>query len=283
MSKISFIAKMAKIILRYTKPKYMDSQIEIEDFLAKKYKSPDKPVKSIFKSVELNGMQTFTFGNREKCKNIILYIHGGAYVNEINYQHHLYCMKMSRKLDSYVLAPVYGLAPTHKAEETFESIESLYRNLLKIDKNIILMGDSAGGGFVLSFAQYLKTVNLPQPKNIIVFSPWVDISMSNPPYDSENDPILGEIGLKTIGKSWAGNLDTKDYLVSPLYGDKSGLAETLIFAGENEIFYKDIKKYAEECKNVQLVTGEDLFHIYPLFPILEAKKAFKEIEKEIMK
>lgn len=282
MSEKSFIAKMAEIILRFTKPKYMDSQIEIEYFLAKKSKAQDKPVKSIFKSIELNGMQTFTFGNRQKCKNIILYMHGGAYVNEINCQHYLYCMKLARKLGSYVLAPVYGLAPNHKVLETFEDIESLYRGLLKLDKNIILMGDSAGGGFMLSFAQYLKTLNLAQPKNIIVFSPWVDISMSNHPYDSEIDPILGEIGLKEIGKSWAGNLDTKDYRLSPLYGDKSDLTETLIFAGEKEIFYKDIKKYVEGCENARLVTGEDLFHIYPLFPIPEAKKAFKEIEKEIM-
>ena len=282
MSKKSFFAKIAENILRFTKPKYMDSQIEIEDLLAKKSKVQEKPVKSLFKSTELNGMQTFTFGNSENCKNTILYLHGGAYINEINYQHHLYCMKLSRKLDSYVIAPVYGLAPNHKAIETFEAIECLYQNLLKQDKNIILMGDSAGGGFVLSFAQYLKTVSLPQPKRIIAFSPWVDISMSNPPYDSENDPILGEIGLREIGKSWAGNLDTKDYRVSPIYGDKSDLAKTLIFAGEKEIFYKDIIKYVEDCENAQLVTGEGLFHIYPLFPIPEAKKAFKEIEKEII-
>ena len=69
---------------------------------------------------------------------------------------------------------------------------------------------------------------------------------------------------------------------SPLYGDKSNLAKTLIFAGTNEIFYKDIKEYVENCDNVRLVTGESLFHIYPLFPIPEAKKAFKEIKKEII-
>ena len=188
MSEKSFIAKMAEIILRFMKPKYMDSQAEIEEFLAKKSKIHNKPVKSIFKSVDFNGMQVFTYGNKGNCKNIILYVHGGAYVNEINYQHHLYCMKLSRKLNSYVVAPVYGLAPNHKSQETFEVIRELYRDILKLDKNTILMGDSAGGGFVLSFAQYLKTIDLPQPSHIVTFSPWVDISMGNPPYDSENDP-----------------------------------------------------------------------------------------------
>ena len=282
MSGKSFIAKVEEKILRHTKPKYMDSQECVEDFLEEKSKVPDKPVKSIFKSTAFNGMQVFTFGNKEKCEKIILYVHGGAYVNEINLQHHLYCLMLSRKLNAFVLAPVYLLAPNHKAMESFEDITELYKTLIGSKKNITLMGDSAGGGFVLSFAQYLKSINMPQPNRIITFSPWVDISMANPPYDSENDPILGEIGLREIGKSWAGNLDGKDYRVSPLYGDSTNLAKTLIFAGSDEIFYKDIVKYTENNDNVRLITGDGLFHIYPLFPMPEAKKAFKEIKREIM-
>ena len=135
----------------------------------------------------------------------------------------------------------------------------------------------------LSFCQYLKTIGLPQPERIISFSPWVDVSMSNPPYDSENDVILGEIGLKEVGKSWAGDLGTQDYRVSPLFGDNAGLADTLIFAGTDEIFYKDIKMYVKNLEddgvNVKFITGNGLFHIYPLFPIPEARSAFKEIKE----
>ena len=61
--------------------------------------------------------------------------------------------------------------------------------------------------------------------------------------------------------------------------------DTIIFAGENEIFYKDIKKYVEKVKkenvNVKLIIGPELYHIYPLFPIPEAKKAFKVIKNEL--
>ncbi|MEE1129783.1 MAG: alpha/beta hydrolase [Methanobrevibacter sp.] len=281
----SFISKIAENILKRTKPDYMDSHKKINEFLAEKSKKESKPAKSIFKSTEFSGMEVFTFGD-ENSKNTIVYVHGGAYVNEINWQHYLFCFLLSRKLDAYVIAPVYSLAPLHKSKETFDQITELYKNVLAKNDNITLMGDSAGGGFILSFCQYLKTINLSQPDHIITFSPWVDISMSNPPYDNENDPILGEIGLREIGKSWAGEFDTKDYRVSPLFGDNSGLAKTLIFAGDGEIFYRDIKKYYEDLKNkgvdARLITGKGMFHIYPLFPIPEAKKAFKEIKKEIM-
>ena len=281
-NKKSLIAKIEETILRFTKLKFMDSKENVDDFL--KNPTDHKPPKGIFKTMDFNGAQVFTFGDKN-AKNTILYIHGGAYALEINYQHLLYCFLLSRKLDAHVLAPVYPLAPQHNANEAYGLIIEIYEKLIS-RKDLILMGDSAGGGFVFSFCQYLKTVNLPQPKKIITFSPWVDVSMSNPPYDSADDPILGEIGLVEIGKSWAGELDTKNYLVSPLFGDNHGLADTLIFAGTDEIFYKDIKKHVlnlkEDGVNVKLISGEGLFHIYPLFPMPEAAKAFKEIKKEIM-
>ena len=268
----------------FTKPEYMDSKEKIDEFIREKSVSHDNIPKGIFKSIDFNGMDVFTFGD-ENASNVILYVHGGAYINEINYQHLLYCFKLSRKLDVKVFLPVYPLAPLHKVNETFELLTDFYKTLVSDD--LIMMGDSAGGGLVFSFCQYLGTVDLPQPDKIITFSPWVDISMSNPPYDNENDPILGEIGLREIGRSWAGDLDTKDYRVSPLYGDNRGLPKALIFAGTNEIFHKDISRYVEKLKedgvNVRFIEGGGLFHIYPLFPMSEAKEAFKEIKKEIIK
>ena len=255
--KKSFIAKIEEMILKHNKLKFMDSKESLDDFLNSKLNDSAKPVKSIFKSIDVDGTQVFTFGDKN-AKNTILYIHGGAYVMEINYQHLLYCFLLSRKLDAYVLAPVYPIAPLHKSTDAFEILVGFYEKLLSRD-NLILMGDSAGGGFIYSFCQHLKTLNLPQPQKTITFSPWVDVSMSHPPYDSKNDPILGEIGLKEIGKLWAGDLSTHDYRVSPLFGDNVGLADTLIFAGENEIFYEDIKKYVENLKrdgvNVRMVAG----------------------------
>ncbi|MBR0370232.1 MAG: alpha/beta hydrolase fold domain-containing protein [Methanobrevibacter sp.] len=273
---MSFIAKIYEKILMSTKPEYMDSHEKINQFLAGK---EDQTPKSIFKSFNFNGMEVFHFGNRKSSDRTIIFMHGGAYVNEINYQHFLYCWLLSRKLNAYVLAPAYPLAPKHSCNETFELITDLYEEYS--DDNLIMMGDSAGGGFALSFCQYLKTIDLNQPDNIVVFSPWVDISMSND-YDSSNDPILGEVGLREIGKSWAGDLDTRDYRVSPLYGDKEGLAKTLIFAGDNEIFYKDIEEYVKNAPDVRLIVGKGMFHIYPLFPMPETFTSFKEIKKEIM-
>ena len=278
----SFIAKVEEKILIFTKPDYMGSQEKVKELLSQE-QSEDKPVKSIFKSRDFNGLQVFEFGDKS-AKNLIVYVHGGVFIGEINWQHYLFCLLLSRKLDAYVLAPVYPLAPAHSAMETFDLIRGFYESLIQEHDNISLMGYSAGGGFVLSFCQYLNEINLPQPDNIITYSPWVDISLSNTPYDNDSDPILGEVGPREIGKVWAGELETKGYKVSPLFGDNSNLPKTLIFVGDNEIFYKDILKYYENLKrdnvDARLVVGSGMFHIYPLFPIPEARDTFKELKKE---
>lgn len=284
MSNKSFIANIEESILRHLKLDFMDSKENVDIFLNDRLNAPEKPVKAIFKSIDFSGMQVFTFGNAH-ARNTILYMHGGAYVNEINYQHFIYCWLLSRKLDAYVLAPVYPLAPKHNAGEAYETVTELYKTLISKD-NLILMGDSAGGGFVHSFCQYLKTIDLKQPEKTVTFSPWVDVSMSNPPYNSCDDAILGEIGLSEIGKAWAGDWDVKDYRISPLFGDNTGLADALIFVGEDELFFRDVEKYVDNLKNdgvnVKLIVGSGLFHIYPLFPMPEARDAFKEIKKEII-
>ena len=283
--KKSTISKIEEKILKITKPKYMNSQIEIEKFINKQMETEDKTVKTVFKTKKYDDNQILTFGDENKDR-IILYIHGGGYINEINIQHKSYSYILSKKLNAYVIMPAYPLAPKHTYKETYKLISQIYEKLLKQEKEIILMGDSAGGGFAISFCQYLNTINLKQPDYLITFSPWLDLSMSGE-YEKieKTDPILGITGLKAIGEKWAGDLDTQDYKVSPYYGDNTNLPKTLIFTGTNEIFYTDIKKYYKKLQNeeidVKLIEGEDLFHIYPLFPNPEAKEALKIIKNEI--
>ena len=194
----------------------------------------------------------------------------------------LHCRKLAKKLNAYVIAPVYPLAPSNKANQTYDLLTPLYEKLSS-RKNLILMGDSAGGGFVYSFCQYIKNTDLPQPHRIITYSPWVDISMSNTPYPSEKDATLGDVGLREIGKTWAGDWDTQDYRVSPIFGNNTGLPDTLIFVGGDELFYDDINKYVEKLKNdgvdAKLSVGEEMFHIYPVFPISESNQVVKEIQE----
>lgn len=149
------------------------------------------------------------------------------------------------------------------------------------------MGDSAGGGLSAAFCEYLAENDLPQPKNLILISPWVDVSMSGD-YDSvKYDPMLGVDGARKMGESWAGNLDTKNYKVSPLFGDVKKLPKTTLFVGTYEIIYPDVVKFYEKLKKnnvkAELNVGEKMTHVYPVYPLVpESKKAFKHIVEIIL-
>lgn len=280
MSK-SLLSKIVELILWKTKPAYMNSQEEVEKFLKNK---TDEDFKTMFHSEECYGLKYVLIGEKYEDNHAILYFHGGAYVNQLNIQHQLYCYILSKLLKKPVFIPVYPLAPKHTFIESYELLTKLYSNLEEKYEYITLMGDSAGGGLALAFSQYLNKNNLRQADNIIVFSPWLDVSMNNN-IDDSNDPILGNTGLKEIGKTWAGNYDLTDYRISPFYGPNTNMPRILLFSGSNEIFYENIENYyytlIKNNVDAKLIVGRDLFHIYPLFPIPEAINALKKVKNEI--
>jgi acetyl esterase/lipase len=101
---------------------------------------------------------------------VILYVHGGSYVGEMIIPQLRMLSKIAEQTDATTLIPIYPLAPKHTYKDAYDLITRLYQDLLKEkDSSVIhFMGDSAGGGFILAFAEYLKTIGLPQPKNIII-------------------------------------------------------------------------------------------------------------------
>ena len=88
-------------------------------------------------------------------------------------------------------------------------------------------------------------------------------------------------GLVEMGKCWAGNLDLRDYRVSPIFGDISCLQNVCLFVGTREIFYPDVTDFYEMLQelgiNTELVVGEGLNHVYPHYPIPEADDAFDQV------
>lgn len=126
-------------------------------------------------------------------------------------------------------------------------LHHLYQNLLqKVEdaEQIVIMGDSAGGQIALSFAQSLKEKQLPQPGHIVLLSPVLDATFSNPEakkYEQE-DPMLGIEGSKYLATLWAGDTPLEDYRISPINGEIEGLGHITIVIGTKETLYPDALK-----------------------------------------
>ena len=100
------------------------------------------------------------------------------------------------------------------------------------------------------------------------------------------DPILHLDLVRVHGRFWAGNDDTHDPRVSPLYGDMTGLPPVTIYCGDRELLYPDItracNKLLEAGVDADLIVGRGLNHDYPLMPLPEARTAVREVVKLIL-
>jgi acetyl esterase/lipase len=215
----------------------------------------------------------------------ILYLHGGGYVYEIMSPHWEFLGRLSEALQCTITVPIYPLAPKHQCREVFDMILPIYQQIISDVKpeDVVVMGDSAGGGMSLSLAQLLKEKELPQPGNIILISPALDMTFSNPEiHEVEKlDPISAVPALIDIIKWYGGEMDSKHYLISPLYGNFEGLGKISLFIGTHDILYPDARKFKMlvEQKGIGINYYEypSMIHVWPLFFFPESKKATEEI------
>lgn len=250
---------------------------------------PEPPAK-LLKEISLtthdvNGRKVFTFTSPvATTKKHILFFHGGAYILNFTFLHWKLITRLVREINCIVTAPDYPLLPDYSYKERLAMGEDVYKELLKQTSadNIIFMGDSSGGNLALSLAQKLMVDKIAQPAQIILISPWLDVTMNNPQMQevSKRDPML-PLSDNKLGKLHAGDRDMKDFLVSPLYGSLKGLGKISLFTGTDDILNPDAKllKSKAEIEGVKLNYFEykHMLHDWIIFPISEAKLAFDQI------
>ena len=239
---------------------------------------------------EINGHLVWTIAPKENAgEKHIIYLHGGAYVNSFAPQHWTFISKLVQTLNCTVIAPNYPHAPEHNVHDVFALLLPLYNELATREgsANVTIMGDSSGGGISLALAQRLREDGQTQPGHVILLSPWLDATLSNPEIVEFDriDPFLGVEGLKYGGEVYARDVDPKSYLVSPVYGSLKDLAPVTLFIGTRDILYPDCRKLRDKAvaEGVRLDYREyaEMVHNWMLGPMPEAKQAIKEIVETV--
>ena len=221
---------------------------------------------------EYKNRKIFIITPKEETTNPlkILYFHGGSYVAEASKDHWNFIKKIVETTKATLIMPDYPLTPKHNYKDVFEMVESLYQEIIqKIDtKNLILMGDSAGGGLTLALEEKIGEKNIPQPQKTILISPWLDVRLNNPKIDEvqKTDKELNKETLLLAGIAYAGEDGFNSYLVNPIDGDLSKLQNIVIFTGTNDILNPDVSVLAEKAKqvgvNIQVKEYKDAPHIW---------------------
>ena len=189
-----------------------------------------------------------------------------------------------------VIATIYPLAPNHHAADVIPALRAVYAAIVAqtAPANVYIAGDSAGGGLALAIAQDLRDQQLPQPAQLWLLSPWLDIAMSNPdaaPLDA-GDALLSIPGLVLAGQQWQADLDARHPWVSPLYGDLQGVAPLAMWVGTDEIFLPDVRLLRAQAEQrgvlAHYVEAPGMFHAYAVFPVPEAKAVLTYMQRVLM-
>ncbi|MDT9593947.1 alpha/beta hydrolase [Nocardioides zeae] len=228
-------------------------------------------------------------GLAEPTGPAVVYLHGGAYVNEIVKQHWDFLARLVTSLDPRlgveVLVPVYGLAPQHHAAQARELVATLLEDLRRQGRPAYLMGDSAGGGLALVAAQAAVAAAAERGDpdagivGVTAMAPWVDLTMANPEVDAvePTDPWLARAALHRVAQSWAGEESVADAAVSPLFGPMEGLPPVEVWVGTRDVTWPDCRLLVDRLRAagtpVTLHEEPGAIHVYPLLPVPEGRRA----------
>lgn len=219
----------------------------------------------------------------------IYYIHGGAYWGQPIFLHYKMLQKIADQNQARIIMPIYPKSPQYTADNVLPYIVRNYKKCVSkfhiMSSTLTLMGDSAGGGLCLSLLQLLANEAVDKPSNVILFSPWLDISNSNPAMKTiqPNDPLLNIDVTAYQGAVYSGSFETTAPLISPLYyADLSKLPPVHVFTGTHDILYADIEKLSKKNNdNVIIYVYPKMNHVFVVLPIPEAAQALTIVSRII--
>ena len=218
---------------------------------------------------EYNERKVFVIKQKEKISNkYVLYLHGGSYVAEATENHWDFIEKIVKDTNTIVIMPDYPLTPKYNYKDVYNMLEPLYKDIIqKVGKdNLILAGDSAGGGLALGIYESMAEENIDLPIKTMLISPWLDVKLDNENIKQveKNDPILNKETLKIAGIAYSGSKGTEIYKVSPIKGDLSKLKNIKIFIGTRDILNPDCKLLQEKApeNEVEIREYENAKHIW---------------------
>ncbi|AHK16921.1 MULTISPECIES: alpha/beta hydrolase [Thalassolituus] len=200
----------------------------------------------------------------------ILYLHGGAYTIGSPVSHREMVARISRQTEHKGYLIDYRLAPESLFPAAVEDALEAYIALLAEHQNIVVMGDSAGGGLTLALMQAIRAGEYAEPAALVLLSPWADLTCSGDSIErcAAIDPMLSAEWLNTSAKIYAGEESLSHPQISPLFSDFTDYPRTLIQVGTDEILLDDARRVAYAIKQagneVVLQEFADMWHVFQI-------------------
>lgn len=288
---ISFRARLVRFVTRQLFRR-LDADADIPSLRARweKIAARSRSIPGIrVKYVEIDGVECEWLVPTD-CLNapVLLYLHGGAYVSGSARTHRTMVSYLARAAGMRALLPNYRLAPEHPFPAGLEDCVTVYRQLIACGMSaddIVIAGDSAGGGMTMATLLSLRDDEDPLPAAAVLISPWLDLTASGESARSriDHDPLFRVEDMPKAASHYAPSEKHRDPLVSPVFADMHGLPPLLVHVGDHEILLSDSTRLADGVEaaggSVALKVWPDMWHVFHYFVgrMPEAGRALDEI------
>ncbi len=271
----SFRSQVAKFFIKslraYAAPMLKDLprlRVEKEKWFARL--TPPRQVK--FEPIQIGNTTAEVCSplNYKGSAQVVLYTHGGGYASCSTKSHAGIVGKFALELGMRVFCFNYRLAPEYPFPAAQEDAIAAYDYLLTVEKiaakDIIIIGDSAGGGLALSLLLKLRDMGEELPLTAVLLSPWGDLTMSSNSALYADDPLLPLAACREWAGWYAGQEPLTHPYISPVYADLSNLCDILIHVGTSELLHDDAIKLKENADKTNtkltLEVWEGMFHVW---------------------
>ncbi|MCU0497700.1 MAG: alpha/beta hydrolase [Anaerolineae bacterium] len=218
---------------------------------------------------------------------VVLYLPGGGYCVRATHVHHGIAARFAQAIGGRALFTHYRLAPENPYPDGLVDAMAIYRWLLSVGvspQQILIAGDSAGGGLAAALLIALRDAGDPMPAAAVLLSPWLDLTLSGDSIDhnAESEVLVTADLLQRYADAYAGEYDLREPLLSPLFADLKGLPPILIQVTDTEILLSDSEQFAHRAQAagvpVKLEVWPGLLHAWHFFPYFpETRQAMQAI------
>ncbi|MEU4195597.1 alpha/beta hydrolase [Kribbella sp. NPDC026611] len=204
-------------------------------------------------------------------EGIILYLHGGAYIIGNARTGANLAAPLSRLSGVPAVSLDYRLAPEHPFPAGIHDALAAYRELAGSGQQVVIAGDSAGGGLTLATLLAARAEDLPMPAGVVLFSPWTDTTLSGPSIDARGDydPLFSRPNMAESAELYLGGADPRNELASPVFADLKGFPPLLVQVGSAEVLLDDslrlVARAAEQEVDVSLDVVAGAPHVFQYF------------------
>jgi monoterpene epsilon-lactone hydrolase len=219
--------------------------------------------------VELGGALALEFCAPEATADAaLLFFHGGVFAMGSARSSANLAGQLSRQARAKVFSVEYRLAPENPypaaPDDALRSYRGLLENGISQDR-VALFGESAGGALALTTLIAARDGGLPQPAAGVLYSPWVDLTLSGASMDTKAsvDYLLAREALQGAVYGYAGGADPSSAKVSPLFDDLHGIAPLHIQCGSYEVLLDDATRLAAAAAAADVAVQLDVTPAMP--------------------